>query len=171
MTINSLGRVLCGGFLFAGLVSASAPAAAKSKTVNCSPTTLTILTSTIIPYSNTKSTTYVDIPEATVSFKQGGTVASCVIVRFSAAASSNADGVTIRPLLDVSTTALPVEIPLAGMECIPTVGCTTRSHSFEFVFPHVAPGKHLLRMQFEAAFGNGSGVFVGPHNTVVQHAP
>jgi hypothetical protein len=159
------------------LLAALAPssATADSKIVNCSPTKLKILTSSPEGlYPSTLSTTFVDIPETTFSFIQGGSVASCVIVRFSAEAFAKDNGVLVRPLLNVATTALPSHVTFAGMECIPTVGCPTRSHSFEFVFPRVNPGKHLLRMQFKAAFAKVDplyAAYIGKHNTVVLSAP
>jgi hypothetical protein len=168
----NLGPLLCAGWLmFAAFGSSSATA--ESKLVKCSPSKLTIITSTPEPpYPSTLSTTYVDIPEATLNFVQGGDVASCVIVRFSAEAFAKDNGVSVRPLLNVATTALPDEVAFAGMECIPTVGCTTRAHAFEFVFPRVKPGKHLLRMQFKVAFNKTDPLFagfIGKHNTVVLH--
>lgn len=170
MTIRFIAPSLCGGLLlFALLMPSAALAASTPKTVDCSPTKMKILTSQAI--STTTSKTYADVTEATLNFTQGGATATCVIVRFSAQAFSKEDGVTVRPLLDVSTKALPPEVALAGMECIPTVGCTSRSYSFEFVFPRVAPGNHLLRMQFKAGLGSAFGVYIETHNTVVVYAP
>jgi hypothetical protein len=172
MTIRFIAPSLCAGLmLFAALMPTSASAASPPppKTVDCSPTKVRILTSQAI--STTTSTSYADVAEATLNFTQGGSSPTCVIVRFSAQASSKEDGVTVRPLLDVSTKALPPEVALAGMECIPTVGCTSRSYSFEFVFPRVAPGNHLLRMQYKAGLGSAFGVYIETHNTVVVYAP
>lgn len=165
MTFRSLGLLF--GFAIVTLTQPIGISSAASKTINCSPAHLKIVTSS--GFSTTASTTFVDIPEATVSFVQGGSAPSCVIVRFSGESGSKDNGLTIRPLLDVRTKALPTEAAFAGMECIPTVGCTTRSYAFEFVFPSVAPGTHLLRMQYEAAFST-SEVFMGRHNTVVQYS-
>jgi hypothetical protein len=169
MTVRQIGPLLCCGLLAVALMSASTPATAKPKTVNCSPTTLKILSSTL--FTNTLSTNYVDISEATLSFRQGGASASCVILRFSAEVSAKDNAVTVRPLMDVDKKAFPPEVAFGGMECIPTVGCTTRSHAFEFVFPKVTPGTHLVRMQFKAAFVTEFPAFIGNHNLVVQYAP
>jgi hypothetical protein len=169
MKFHSILPSLCGCLL---LLSAST-ASAATKTVSCSPTKLKILSSTPTLDFSTNSTIFVDVPESTLSFVQGGSVASCVIVRFSAEVSSKDNGLSVRPLLDVSTVALPSSVGFGGMECIPTVGCTTRAHSFEFVFPHVAPGTHLLRMQYNAAFGIADPLYwvhIGKHNTVVLYA-
>lgn len=155
----------------ATLMQPVAPASATSKTITCSPANLKIVTSKIIPYSNTLSETYVDVPEATVSFVQGGSAPSCVIVRFSAQTFAKGNGMTVRPLMDVNTRALPAGVQYAAMDCS-AEGCGDHSYSFEFVFPSVAPGTHLLRMQYHAAFSSGTNVgpvYIGPHNMVVQY--
>ena len=161
--------LLFGMLSVAALLGPGRPAAAASRTISCSPTQLRIVTSTIIPFSSTTSTTFIDIPEATLQFVQGGTAPSCVIVRFSGESSSNENALTVRPMLDVNTKALPTEVAFGGLDCSPG-GCTTRAQAFEFVFPRVAPGTHLLRMQYSAAFPPPKQpAYLGRHNTVVQY--
>jgi hypothetical protein len=97
MTNRSIGPLLCGGLLtLAVLMPSTAPAAPT--VVTCSPKSLKIMASTLL--TTTTSTSYVDINQAAVNFKQGGTSPSCVVVRFSAAASSKQDAITVRPLRD-----------------------------------------------------------------------
>jgi hypothetical protein len=167
MTIRSIGAYFA--ILAVAAFFQAAPAEATSWTINCRPNQTKVVTSTLIPFSSTTSTTFVDIPEATVQFVVGGTTPSCVIVRFSGESSSNENASTIRPLLDVNTKALPAEVAFGGLDCS-NGACTTRAHAFEFVFPRVAPGTHLLRMQYEAAFPPPKQpVYIGRHNTVVQY--
>ena len=166
MTIRSIGA-LFGMLAVAALFQPAEPAHATSWTINCKPNQTKVVTSSL--FSSTTSTTFVDIPEATVQFVVGGTTPSCVIVRFSGESSSNENASTIRPLLDVNTKALPAEIAFGGLDCS-NGACTTRAHAFEFVFPRVTPGTHLLRMQYEAAFPPPKQpVYIGRHNTVVQY--
>src|SRR4051794_30911521 len=98
MRIHSFALILA---VFCGATFAQAitPASGASRTVNCGPAKLKILTSNSIA-SNTTSTAYIDIPEATLNFIQGGPEPSCVIVRFSAETFAKGNGITIRPLLD-----------------------------------------------------------------------
>jgi hypothetical protein len=151
--------------LFAALTPATALAAPVGGT--CSPTKLKYLASALETASNS-TTAFANIPEASVTFAQGGTKPSCVIVRFSARThtdSSPANNVVvIRAFLDNTTAALPAEVGYSGDD-----GTVFRAHSFEFIFPSVAPGVHTVRMQFRNRLGGTSRVLV--HNTVVQYAP
>jgi hypothetical protein len=105
----------------------------------------------------------VNIPEATISFVQGGTSASCVIVRFSAGICAPGGGVYVRAFLDQTTAALPIDINYASNDAC------FQAHAFEFIFPSVAPGVHTVRMQYRSL--SGTIVYVARHNTVVQFAP
>lgn len=147
--------------LLAVLTPAAAPAA--TTTVTCTPTKVKIVTSDLSSF--TASKTFVHISEAALSFTQGGASASCVIVRFSAMTFAFDSTVIIRAYLDNTTT---VALPAAVQYSHNDVGAAG-AHSFEFVFPRVAPGNHIVHMQFKSA--DGKTVGVNPHNTVVQFAP
>lgn len=150
------------------LIAMLTPAAAPAAPVNftCSPTKVKGSVSAL-DTGTTTSPAFVNIPEATVAFKQGGTTASCVIVRFSAHAFADAGlSLVIRAYLDNTTAALPAEVTYATGENLPGGG----ARSYEFVFPNVAPGNHLVRMQFRSATGDFA-VLVLRHTTVAQFAP
>ena len=163
MTIRFFGPLLCGGLLmFAALTPTPAPAAQTN--VRCSLTKMKISVSEL-DSSSTTSTTFKTLPEASVSFTQGGISANCVVVRFSAVTVSGPnDGVKIRAHMDNTTVALPGEVFYSGDE-----GAAFGARSYDFVFPSVAPGSHVLRMQFRST--NGNIVYVHRHTTIVQHAP
>jgi hypothetical protein len=163
MTSRFVDPLLCGALL---LLTVLRPATASAETIQCSPTKVIIKTSAL-DNSTTTSQTFVNIPETAIIFTQGGTSPSCVIVRFSAetfAAGNNA--VNIRAYLGANVTVLPDEARYSGGDSV--VG----THLFEFVFPSVAPGRHILQMQFRSSPGaTDPSVFVHVHNTVVQYAP
>ena len=113
----------------------------------------------------TNSITLIGIPEAAITFTQGGTSPSCVVVRFSAASSvvgANVSHVAAR--LDNVTFAEPASVQFSG-ENIGSV-----SHSYEFLFPSVAPGPHTVRIMYRVTNGTDN-VFVDQRTLVVQHAP
>ena len=84
---RTLAQIALGGaaLLLIALMPTTAPAAPTS--VTCSPTKMKISVSTLED-SKTSSQTFKTVPEATVSFTQGGASASCVVVRFSASTYS-----------------------------------------------------------------------------------
>ena len=134
----------------------------KSGKTNYSATNLT--------GSNTTSTSYVNVPDATVSFTQGGSVSSCVIVHFTAETFANAGGTAllyVRPLLDGGTLATPVETQFSGDDDEEQDGRWARSHAMNFVFPSVSPGGHTIQMQFRSF--DGGQVNIHQHTTLVDH--
>ena len=146
------------------LTPAAAPAAPT--VVNCSPTKMKIVASTLVSNSPA-SNSFSNIAETTVGFTQGGINASCVIVRFSAETFSigAANNLRIRPFLDNTTTAFPPHVRYSGDD-----GTVSTVHSFEFVFPSVAPGNHAIRIQGMSSAGGGSST-LSNRTTVVQFAP
>jgi hypothetical protein len=90
----------------------------------------------------TTATTWVTVPKSVVSFTQGGNNPSCVVVRFSVLPRANYL-VYIRPLIDGTILATPDNVQL---EYKSPGYLSTRA--FEFVFPKIAPGNHVLRMQW-----------------------
>ncbi len=73
--------------------------------------------------------------------------------------------VFVRAYLDNTTAALPFEVQYSGDD-----GNFAHAHSYEFVFPSVAPGAHVVRGEFRSNL-NGNTVTVLRHTTVVQFAP
>ena len=157
MSLRFIGPLLCAALLMpAGFAPAMAAVA------SCSPTRMKIKTMT--GTVSTSSPTFVGIPEAALTFTQGGTSPSCVVVRFSGASSVITSGVSrIVARLDGVTDADPGSVQFSGEN----VGSV--SHAFEFLFPSVAPGTHIVRIMYRT---NGTGtVFVDQRTLVVQHAP
>lgn len=157
-----LGGVLVATALFS--VGIVAPAQAAATAVNCTaPTKLRAIIAETGLTSFTNSQTFRNIPQTLVSFTQGGAVASCVIVRFSAEAGANGAGfiMEVRAILDGVTEALPISVRFGeGTEV---------ARFYEFIFKQVAPGAHTLRMQFRS--NNGVSTFVSNRTTVVLYAP
>lgn len=117
--------------------------------------------------SATTSTSYVDIPEATVSFTQGGTSPSCVIVVYSAMVfAPSSELMFVRPILDGSN-ATPGETQFSGDDDENGNSQWARSHAMNFVFPSVSPGAHTIVMQFHTLFGHS--VYTHQHTTLVEH--
>jgi hypothetical protein len=140
-------------------------AAAKAPTVGvCKPTKTKFLASSA-PESVITSASFKNIPESAVAFIQGGNVASCVIVLFSAEGWSPVGNyLMVRAMLDGTTAALPDEIRFTGDD--PNL---YRTHTMSFIFPSVAPGTHTVRMQFRST--EAVRAELGQHNTIVQFTP
>jgi len=148
------------------LPPAAAPAAPT--VVTCAPTKLKVAVSLLEP-SVTESSSFVTVPETHVGFTQGGSSKSCVIVRFSAEtfASGPDSAVRVRALLDNTKVAIPAEVTYSAVD-----NFDRAAHSYEFVFPNVAPGNHTIKMQFRSANScNCFVVSIGVHTTVVQFEP
>jgi len=93
----------------------------------------------------TTSTDYINAGETNVAFTQGS--AGCVTVLFSAEAGAISDIMYVRAMLDDIT---PCE-PNAPYFAVATQMAVRAMH---YVCPSVAPGSHLLRMQFKSNGGN-----------------
>ncbi len=117
------------------------------------------------PESETNSTAFINVPEAGVSFVQGGPQPSCVLVQFSAHAFAAAgNSLMLRALLDGTTPALPRFVQFSSDD--PGL---YRTSTVTFVFPRVTPGRHTVRLQFRSS--DGTRVEIGVHNTIVHFAP
>ena len=117
----------------------------------------------------TSSSSFVDVPNSTVTFGQGGTTSGCVIVTFTAEAFAPSERLLqIRAILENSVVAAPGNVQFSGDDDEDSNGRWARSHAFTFIFPSVAPGLHNVRMQFRSPdiFGR---VFIHKHTVVVQH--
>jgi hypothetical protein len=101
---------------------------------------------TYVASEATTSPTFVNIPKTHLIFNQG-TIAGCVIVRFTASMQAAATGdMVVRALLDNATTAYPSSFSFGSAD---VTGAT-----IEFIFLNVAPGIHHINMQF-LSFGGG----------------
>lgn len=98
--------------------------------------------------TTTTSTEWVKVPRTAVTFKQGGEKASCVVVRFSVLPDADYI-VLVRPVIDGQLMATPHEVQL---EYLSPGYSSTRS--FEFVFPKVKPGSHVLRIEWRTPGGD-----------------
>ena len=153
--------------LVAALGAASTAAAPTTGT--CSPTRVKYLASDQTLF-RTESTTYVKLPQGSVTFTQGGTTASCVIVTLSAQPNAvSIDGqepapMRVRVLLD-NIPGLPSFVAFSDGS-----DAANQVRSFDFIFPGVAPGKHTVRLQFKAAL-NASFTDMNRHNLIVHFAP
>jgi hypothetical protein len=159
MAIRTVGLLCSGAVLLA--LSVASPAAPV--TGSCKPIQVKFNASSLAD-STTTSSAFVNLPEGQVAFTQGS--AGCVLVRFSASTfgANGIDVVVIRAVLDNATAALPASIKVRGENDV-----TGYPRTFEFIFPSVAPGAHILRMQFASEKGNV--IHVKAHNTVVQYVP
>jgi hypothetical protein len=121
---------------------------------------------------STNSKTFVAIPNATVHFVQSGTTPGCAIVRFSAETlAPEARFMIVRPVLQgsglVPVLPLPPEIWLSD-DYIPGADLLAYgARSFEFVFPNVQPGPHVIVMQMRSH--EGRPVVIRRSTTTVQH--
>ena len=164
MGIHFIGAPLWGGLVILAAL-ASAPALAAPTTVKCNPTPTklkAIVSDDDASFSD--SQTYANLPQAKVRFVQGGTVPSCVVVRFVAEAGAVGFAFAeVRAILDDVTEPLPPNVRFGVNHTSEVAG------SYEFLFPSVAPGNHVLRMQFRSS--NGESVFIVGHSTIVLHKP
>src|SRR3954462_886059 len=108
------------GMTFARLLLAAAAVAAvlspgasmaDSTVGSCNPTSVKYIASGPTAFRTT-STSYVDLPQASIAFRQGGTKPSCVLVRFSAAPNANRN-MGVRALLGGFPDALPDEMQIS----------------------------------------------------------
>src|SRR6476620_9372026 len=106
MTTRALTPLIHSGaaLLLAMSYSSIAPAATRGQ---CKPVQVKFIASALAD-SPTSSTGFINIPETTITFTQGGAAASCVLVRFSASTfGANAiDVIDVRAVLDSVTAAL-----------------------------------------------------------------
>jgi hypothetical protein len=162
MTIG-IGRSFAAGA--AALVLLFAPGYSQAVVSGtCAPTKVAFAASNN-PESPTNSRIFVSVPETTVSFVQGGSKGSCVLVQFSAHAFAEAgNSVDVRARLDGATNGLPRIVNFSSDD--PGL---YRTSTMIFIFRKVAPGAHTLELEFRSA--NGTRVEIGLHNTIVHFVP
>lgn len=118
---------------------------------------------------STFSTSFVNVPNAGVSFTQGGTGGGCVIVTFTAEAFTQSNGLMqVRARLDDAVTAAPGVIQFSGDDDEDLDDRYARSHAFTFIFPSVGAGSHFVRMQYRTVDFFRE-VTIHKHTVVVQH--
>ena len=139
--------------------------AAANSSASCRPSKIKFLAAPMDTSQQiTGSMTFVKVQSATVRFTQGGTIASCVVVQFSASTLAFDPAVmNVRVLLDGATIAAPGEMPFARDD----TGNQVRMANF--FFADVAPGSHTIQVELRSIFGQS--VVMGRHSTMVQFAP
>jgi hypothetical protein len=159
MTFRSISQLVCASFLFATFAPAPATAG-TAVSCNPAPARLKALVGSAF-VADTNSATFVNLGQTRVLFTQA--TAGCVIVRFSAEASTTGSGMLVRAILDSVDVALPAQVHFAVNDGSPGV-----ARSYEFIFPNVAPGTHEVRMQFHSGDG-ASTVFVNNRTITVLY--
>ena len=148
----------------------SAEAKAESRAVvsgSCAGMTETEFKSDSSVDSTTSSGSFVNVPNATISFNQA--VAGCVIVTFSSETYAEFSRLLyVRARLDGATTAAPGGVQFSGDDDEDGDGRWARSRAYTFIFPSVAAGNHTVTMQFRS-LSFGKTVHIGKHTTIVQH--
>ena len=161
----SLSRLLCLSLAAAsaGLVAASS-ANATSVGGTCEPTQVRFSASDK-DQSTTTSVDFVNLPQGSISFTQGGAGPSCVIVTFTGMAGVGATGaLLVRALMDGNDVGLPNVFNFVGGS-----NNLAQTDTATFIFPSVAPGAHQMRIQFAGVAGQL--VAVHRHNIVANFAP
>jgi hypothetical protein len=155
--INTGGKVCMGAvFLALGtLMSAAAVAGA----ITCSPSKVKAVTSDA--FRSTMSTVFVRLTETGGRFIQGGTKASCVMVRFEGYVATDVDNV-----LTISAT---IDGQPIGERQLAYAAAVYQPRAWTFIVPNVAPGLHVIRFVFRT--NNGKAVSVSSTNTIIHHAP
>ncbi len=114
--------------------------------------------------TSTTSTSFVDLPGASVTFSIGGAATSCVVADYSGQAFAPSPRLLfIQALLDGASLGAPSPVQLVGG----SADTFSDSYSMQFVWPSVAPGVHTVKIQFRS-FEGGS-VAVNRGTLVVQH--
>jgi hypothetical protein len=114
-------------------------------------------------FLTTSSTTYIDVPNARLRFRVGGSGPSCVIVRFSAEAYSDLDFLLVQAVMGAQVAQPGTDVQLAGDD-----DTVAGSHAIEFIFPSVAPGRRTVKIQFRSGFGDP--VWIHQFSMVIEHA-
>lgn len=153
-------------FAETGVAPGSAKAARLVTAKNCGALTrVKVKTSNDLTGQGTFSTTFVDVINSPTSFRQKGSGPGCAILNFSAQAwpSGNTNLIYIQALLDGVTPSLAGEIQFnAGPETY------SDAHSYNFVFPSVAPGLHVVKVQMRTLDAANT-VFINDFSMVLNY--
>jgi hypothetical protein len=159
-----IGRNFAAGV--AALVLLFAPGFSQAGVVSgtCTPTKVAFAASSK-QESPTTSTTFVRVPQTTVSFVQGGPGRSCVLVQFSGHAfAASGNTLNLKAQIDGKVSGFPREFQFSADD--PGL---YRTRTVIFIFPNIAPGTHTLEIVFRST--DGTRVEIGVHNTIVHFAP
>lgn len=157
--VGTAALFLTSGPLIAGNSPYKAAPPAAVTVGTCSPNKLKFKVSEL--FAQTTSSSFVDVPETTLNFTQGGTTPSCVIVAFSAEASASPAIMVLEVVLDGGTLCFP-----SGNFFV-SQAVTLSIHAMNYVCPNVAPGFHSIKMTF-ASDPEGSVVTLDFRTTIVQ---
>jgi hypothetical protein len=109
------------------------------------------------------SNSFAPIAGSSVNFTAGGAANSCVIVLFSAQAYAPSGRlIWVRALLD-GLQSFDGQIAFAAED-----GAFAQSHSYNFLFPSVAPGAHNVFLQYRSQV-NGQAVNIDRFSVDVLH--
>lgn len=135
-----------------------APAAAATA-VNCMPAKVKAIVSDA--FRSTTSTSFVRLTETGGRFTQGGSKASCVMVRFEGYVATDVDNV-----LTISAT---IDGKPIGERQLAYAAVVYQPRAWTFIVPSVTPGVHAIRFNFRT--NNGKAVSVSSTNTIIYYAP
>jgi hypothetical protein len=109
--------------------------------------------------SITQSTSFVAVPGSKITFTQSA--AGCVIVQFSAGASTDTNtAVVVQAQLDGATLASPDDNVFSR-------DSDEADRAMSFVFPKVSAGSHVVEMQYKS--DTGLNVLLGDRTVIVQY--
>jgi hypothetical protein len=117
---------------------------------------------------STTSTTYVDVPDMSVSFTTTGTRAWCAVATFSAWSFASGDALLyVQAVMDGTVIGAPGEQQFDGDSDEDADGKWAASHAFTFVFPSVSVGAHTIKIQYRSY--DGKTVFLHRRSLTVFH--
>jgi hypothetical protein len=149
-----------------GLAPSASPDKPATVIIGACPTVGTHFVTADDTGKSTTSTTYVDVPNMSVTFVQGR--AGCVLVNFSAWTFAPGDALLfVEALMDGVTVAAPGEVQLSGDDDEDVDGSWARAHAFNFAIPAVSAGSHTIKIQFRSY--DGKMVFIHRRSLMVQH--
>jgi hypothetical protein len=175
----ALAKNWCAGLLALALIAHVATAAAQRAPVNGQApepraTTRSVLKQSCgsLPFvevirnngsQNTDSTSFVNVNGSDITFRVGGTAASCVIVSFSAEAFAPGPFALMRvkAFLDGNQSS-DGEIQLVAES-----NTFADAHAYNFLFPSIAPGLHTFRMQYRSV--NNHTVAINDFDLNIRH--
>jgi len=113
----------------------------------------------------TASSTFVDVPDMSVTFKiPAETPRSCVRVEFSAFAyAPGTELMFLRAFLDGTTVGLPGEVQFES-----NAGTYATARAFNFLFTNVKAGTHTITMQYLNG-GTAGNVYLHARDMFVHH--
>jgi hypothetical protein len=179
--LSAFSLLIVGCMVFPGLTVLSSPAMAQEGgklesiqtdveqeavvRTTCSTVRLSFASSNNTSQTTT-STTFVNVPDMSVSFTIPGTTSTCITVHYTAVVWTGTGDrlINVRARLDGAVNGFPAEVQFAGFDGDNTLA---QAHTFNFVFPNVAPGAHTLRIQWRSPLGGT--VYTHERTAIVYH--